>query len=193
MKIVIIDGFRKDDDGRDNLPAMLRDALTNQKENRNIQHFKLREMKISPCLGCFFCWIEHPGLCRFDDPGAEIARAVVQSDLLVLLSPVTFGGYSSELKKALDRLLPTILPYFRIVHGEVHHRKRYDEYPGFAVIGVLNESYPEAEKLFRRLVGRNAINLYEKNPGCAVVKLSDGDEKIRDDIRAALDTVEVGS
>jgi len=50
-------------------------------------------------MGCFGCWNKTPGTCVMKDDSAKIAKAVVNSDLLIFLTPITFGGYSSELKK----------------------------------------------------------------------------------------------
>ncbi|MFZ3171799.1 MAG: hypothetical protein WA118_07460 [Carboxydocellales bacterium] len=38
------------------------------------------------------CWLKAPGICIIDDAGRNIAQAVIGSDLLVILSPVTFWG-----------------------------------------------------------------------------------------------------
>jgi multimeric flavodoxin WrbA len=44
-----------------------------------------------------------PGECVIKDAGCDVARDVSHSDLVILLTPMSFGGYSSELKKAVDR------------------------------------------------------------------------------------------
>ena len=119
----------------------------------------LREMDIAPCLGCFGCWERTPGVCLFDDAARDVTRKMIQSKVTVLLTPITFGGYSSELKKAVDRLIPNILPFFTQVQGETHHEKRYTAYPALVGIGVQRQDDPEEEKLFRRIVKRNALNM----------------------------------
>ncbi|HJN16519.1 MAG TPA: NAD(P)H dehydrogenase, partial [Armatimonadota bacterium] len=80
------------------------------------------------------------------------------ADILALLTPVTFGGYSSHLKRMLDRLIPNILPFFDKIDGRIHHKARYERYPSMAVAGVLPEPDAEAEAIFRKLVSRNAKN-----------------------------------
>ena len=70
------------------------------------------------------------------DGGHVVTRAFIQSDLAIFLTPVTFGGYSSQLKKAVDHLIPNILPFFRTVKGETRHHKRYAHYPNLLVLGV---------------------------------------------------------
>jgi AraC-like DNA-binding protein len=60
------------------------------------------------------------GVCVIDDFGLEAARMAVQSDVLIFLSPVTSGGYSSELKKAVDWFARSLLlPYATAAAFEV--------------------------------------------------------------------------
>jgi len=115
--------------------------------------FTLHEVDIKPCAGCFGCWVRTPGRCVSNDSD-EIARAVVQSDLVVCLTPVTFGGYSSQLKKAVDHLIFTNLPFFRTVNGETHHRPRYDRSPNLLAIGVLPEQDAESGRRGSSRMGR---------------------------------------
>jgi len=122
--------------------------------------FILRDLHITHCRGCFECWTRHPGRCKFKDAGQDIANALINCDLAVLITPVTFGGYSAVLKKALDRLLCLLLPFFTTVHGEVHHRNRYRRYPPFLAIGTLLDSDAAGERIFASLVQRNAINMH---------------------------------
>ena len=131
----------------------------------NLKSFTLRDIEIAACLGCFKCWLQTPGVCIIDDMGRTVAEQFIQSDLSVFLSPVTFGGYSSVLKKGLDRIIPNILPFFEKIQGEVHHKRRYDTYPRLVVLGVLPQPDEESERTFLSLAGRNAINFY--SPGFA--------------------------
>lgn len=123
-------------------------------------HKVLRETPVAYCQGCFECWIRTPGECKTDDAGREIAAAFIRSDLVVFLTPVTFGGYSSELKKALDRIAGLVSPFFMHIGGEVHHRPRYARYPGLLALGMLTNPDPTQERVFHTLVQRNAINMH---------------------------------
>ncbi|MBN2125517.1 MAG: flavodoxin family protein, partial [Deltaproteobacteria bacterium] len=144
-----------------------------------VRGFVLREMDIPYCLGCFGCWVKTPGFCIMKDATRDIAGTFIRSDLAVLLTPVTFGGYSSELKKALDRMICLLSPFFRKVGGEVHHRPRYDRYPRWMALGALPESEPEEEEIFSRLVERNAINLYAPDHVSGILIEDQGDDEIR--------------
>lgn len=126
---------------------------------RPTENVTLRDARVALCLGCFECWTRSPGVCRTYDAGRDLARAYVRSHLVAFVTPVTFGGYSSELKKALDRLTCAGLPFFTWAGGEVHHRPRYTRRPALLVIGVVWEPVPSQERIFHELVQRNAVNL----------------------------------
>jgi multimeric flavodoxin WrbA len=119
---------------------------------------RMQEISVAWCQGCFECWTHTPGICKIDDAGRSIAEAVAKSDVLVYLTPVTFGGYSSELKKALDRSLGVLLPFFKRIDGEVHHAPRYAHHLAIGVVATLKHPDAEAETTLRTLVTRNAIN-----------------------------------
>jgi len=141
--------------------------------NWSVTALRLAELEIAPCMGCFDCWVKTPGECVIDDAGREVARRIVDSDLVVYLTPIQFGGYSYELKKALDRTIPIISPFFRKVKGEVHHKKRYARYPNVAALGWSKRHVDHEDDIFENLVRRNAINMH--TPKTAVSVLGPGD------------------
>ena len=94
------------------------------------------------------------------DEAEEIIIKVINSQLLVFLTPLTYGGYSSEIKKVYGRLVGLLQPGTKIINGEVHHLKRYDEYPSFLGIGMTPELDEEEVKVFNNLVDRNSKNFY---------------------------------
>lgn len=118
------------------------------------------EMDISSCRGCFQCWVRTPGICVINDAGRSVAEAWVQSDVIVLVTPVTFGGYSSVLKRAVDRVIPILSPFFMKIRGEVHHKQRYEKYPALVGIGVLPCRDDESAALFSRIIERHATNAH---------------------------------
>ncbi|MEI6725275.1 MAG: NAD(P)H-dependent oxidoreductase, partial [Actinomycetes bacterium] len=100
-----------------------------------VDDWRLRDDKIAWCAGCFKCWTTTPGECAHHDDGRAVAERWVRSDLVVFLTPVTFGGYSSELKKALDHVLPILLPTMGKRGGETHHPQRYERRRDLLVVG----------------------------------------------------------
>jgi len=178
MKALILNGLAKRDD---TLYKMIRDELEDM--GWEVNDFYLQDKKIAPCQGCFGCWIKTPGICLIDDDGREVAKKSVQSDLMIFVTSITFGGYSSGLKKAVDRLIPIVYPFFMEINGEIHHKPRYECYPHLIGIGVLSKSDEESERIFKTLVARNAINLYSPSNAAGVVIRDYSPEKIRAEVK----------
>jgi multimeric flavodoxin WrbA len=129
----------------------------------------LHDSVIAPCQSCYSCWVRTPGECATDDDGRRVAAAAVTSDLIVALTPVTFGGYSSQLKKALDRLIPDVSPMFESIDGETRHKRRYQRYPDLVVVGTQATVEADAKQTFVTLVARNAINFHAVRHAAVVV------------------------
>lgn len=176
-KVTILDGTRPGDKNLEPLLAVLKDQL--KCTGAEVQTFTLREIKLAHCIGCFGCWVETPGLCVEADAGREIAKTVSHSQTLILFTPITFGGYSSELKRMVDRLVPLALPHFTLFHGEIHHNPRYPDPPRLVGIGVQHHANREEAAIFKALVGRNAINFHAPTYAAEVVKDTDSPETLR--------------
>lgn len=99
-----------------------------------VSRLDIRDLDLRGCSGCWGCWVKTPGECLKRDGSATICRAVVNSDLTVLASPVRMGFTSSLLKRAADQMIPIVHPYIIIEGGEQHHRARYARYP---LLGLL--------------------------------------------------------
>ncbi len=156
MRVLILDGL--DRHTTSPLQAPLLEALA----GTQLDHVRLAETAIAWCRGCFQCWLITPGECVIGDAGNEVARKLVNSDLAILLSPVTFGSYSPDLKKALDRLIPNLSGLFTRHQGETHHLRRYPYYPALAVLGLQQVEDHEAAAVFKDLAGRNRLNFYPR-------------------------------
>lgn len=184
MRTVILDG-RHDDGACAVLDALLQELGS---RGETVQTFQLRDFKkMGSCIGCFACWLKTPGICVEGDEGRNIAQAVLHSDTVVLLAPVTFGGYSSEIKKAQDRWIPLILPDFGVYHGEVHHKPRYPRYPRWIGIGLQDQADDEEAHIFKTLVGRNALNFHAPSYAADVLLTSASDATLHGQIHDLLE------
>lgn len=156
MKALVLDGGAEGDQ----LTALARREMEAAlaRDGYEVETVTLRERSIAACRGCFGCWVRTPGECVIADTGRDLVGDYIASDLCVYVTPVTFGGYSSILKAACDRVIPVLDPRFTKVAGEVHHKLRYERYPRRVALGTLPEPDPEAESVFRTLVTRNALN-----------------------------------
>jgi multimeric flavodoxin WrbA len=154
LDVVVLNGARAKDIKVDEAANVLQANFA----SANVSTYRLRDLKIADCIGCFGCWVKTPGQCVIDDPAREIAAKLAQTDLLIYVSPIVFGGFSYELKKALDRQIPTLLPFMEKYKGEIHHPLRYDKIHNVAAVGVLPGPNPESEAIFKTLVYRNSLN-----------------------------------
>ena len=187
MKTLILDGSHANDPQAANITNSLHKQIT------NAETITLREQKIGNCAGDFFCWVRSPGMCNTNDDNRTIAEKIIGSDLVIYLTPVTFGGYSSELKRMVDHQIQNILPYFAKINGEVHHQKRYKRYPNLLTIGWMDEPNGQSEAIFRNLVQRNAINMYVSTSVCGMVTGQPPEVDLDSQIDSWLDAMASGS
>jgi hypothetical protein len=157
-----------------------------------VDDWTLRDDRIAWCAGCFKCWTTTPGVCAHHDDGRKVAERWAHSDLLVFLTPVTFGGYSSELKKALDHVIPVLQPFMKKRHGETRHPQRYARRHDLLVVGAVppGEADGAGARTFRKLVERNTLNMQPPRWTVGVLEQGAGDWEVRVAINALL--AEVG-
>lgn len=130
---------------------------------KEIDHlsYHIKEEDFKPCRGCFNCWLKTPGKCIIaTDSANKISSFIVQADVMIILTKILYGGYSTDIKKYIDRFIPNILPYFQLIDDEMHHEPRYDKYPSLICIGYNDELIDEERDTFNNLVLRNAINFH---------------------------------
>lgn len=191
MKAVLLDGSPAGDSTGKRISAVMIQQL--QLHNWNVDHIVLRDRKIGNCAGDCFCWIRSPGVCNIDDDNRLIAKAIIESDLVIYLTPVTFGGYSSTLKRMVDHQIQNVLPFFAKIEGETHHQKRYHKYPDFMAIGWMDTQDVQAEAVFKYLTQRNAINMHAGNYTSGVIIASQSDQDIQASVQTWFDELRKGT
>src|ERR1035441_1033680 len=158
MKAVIFNGASQGHNTLELADGLLLKELTRQKWD--VLSIPLQNLKLSGCKGCFHCWIHTPGLCRVQDDARVLSRHLAECDLLAFITPVSFGGYGSLLKHALDRIIhPHVLPFQTRLWGEIRNPPRYSRRFRLLAIGSLPKEDPETEEIFQTVVRRNALNL----------------------------------
>ncbi|MDQ7092590.1 flavodoxin family protein [Desulfosporosinus sp. PR] len=127
------------------------------------------------CMGCFGCWIKKPGECVIKDEMAELDRCYMNSEVVVFLSPVVFGQFSANIKNAIDRTLPNMLPFFyRRPDGSTMHPPRYERYPALFIIGHSEGLDQEEAQLFLDITAKHRYGV-----GVEVFQGEADSEKIR--------------
>lgn len=188
MKILILDGSPAGDRiGEFSVAALQADVAERGSTSEVVA---LRDKKIGNCMGDFFCWFKSPGKCHVADDHQEISRKYLESDLVIFLSPITFGGYSPTLKRMVDHMIQNTLPFFATHSGEIHHLQRYERYPDVLTIGWQREPDEQSAAIFRHLAWRNSINFYAKVHACGVLCENQADRIMEAELHRLLDQIE---
>ena len=188
MNVLILDGSLENTESL----APAREALTTELKKRSwdFEHILLHQRNIRACIGCFRCWHTTPGICSgvAGDDAEDIIRKTITCRLLIFFTPLMFGGYSSELKKIIERFLGLLQPGITLINGESHHKKRYDRYPSILSMGLHESPEDEEVELFKRLAYRHSLNFYPPWHRGEVFRTSDID--LQSKIGVILDDLE---
>jgi multimeric flavodoxin WrbA len=75
-----------------------------EKRHVRVEQVYLNDLTIKPCRGCDACRKEIKGHCSIKDDMQTLYEKVVNTDVLLLSSPVYWFTYSAQLKLFFDRL-----------------------------------------------------------------------------------------
>ena len=73
-----------------------------QEAGNEVEKIRVASKKIHPCSACYYCR-DHGGACVHKDDMAEVLQKMIDSDVLVLASPVYFYSIDAQLKAVIDR------------------------------------------------------------------------------------------
>jgi multimeric flavodoxin WrbA len=150
------------------LAAVLEGELRDVGET-DVRTFELAKTPLAYCQGEFDCWVKTPGVCRVHDTEATIVQTIHDADRVVMLDAVTFGGHSYTMKRAQDRLICLISPFFEKRGSLTHHEARYARMPALFKLGWMRQTEPETVRTWMELADANAINLLAPHVGAVVV------------------------
>lgn len=102
--------------------------------NHTVKLFKISEMNLRACSGCWHCWWTSPGICSQKDGAEALLRQYIQSDAVIFIASLQRGFINPDMKKVFDRLIPLYHPHIIIENGQMGHRMRYPKYPAVGVI-----------------------------------------------------------
>ena len=110
MNILILSGSPR----KGGNTEMLVDAFARgASQHHHVEIVYVRDVRVSPCLGCNACFKAN-GICAQKDDMSAIYEKMSQADMLVIASPVYFYGISAQLKAVIDRFHNPIRDTFHI-------------------------------------------------------------------------------
>ena len=178
MKSVILDAT----ENNNYIEEILKQQL--EKCQDEVSYYKLKDKNIMPCRACGACSNVEPGLCALKDDMQEVLRDIAKGERIIMLTPIVFGGYSSLLKRAVDRFMVLGLPFLFVKKGKLLHPMRYGT-KAIIGIGIAGEGPMGQEENFKLVVERNALNM--QSPYKAIIfKASEDRAKIENELDIAL-------
>lgn len=66
-----------------------------------VKRYKLRDMKLQPCMGC--CRCDETGICIYKDDIQNIYECIENAKGLILASPIYFACVTAQMKTFIDR------------------------------------------------------------------------------------------
>lgn len=115
-------------------------------------------VKATPCQGCFQCWTKNAGYCVYADAFQHSGAMLGNSENIVIVSKICYGGYSLPVKRFLDRGISDSLPFLTLRKGKTYHINRYQMKRNLIVYfyGACSEFERETAEEF---VTCNAVNM----------------------------------
>lgn len=163
----ILDGFDTESPIAGEIGEALKSKL--ERAGKRYTYFKMNDLNLATCRSCSACSYKSPGKCVVKDDLHEIMRAAARSNVLVFLTPIRFGGYTSQLKKALEKFMNLGYPYYTFTNGKLLHPMRYGD-KSILSIGVVEADVPGQEETFRLHLRRNAQNLLSPHQQAVIVR-----------------------
>ncbi len=156
MSIALLDGTKKND----SFSKMLVESLGVLDET--LEHLKLEDMSIEPCRNCGGCSYKTPGSCIVKDHTPLMMRCIVNAERFCVLTYISFGGYSSVTKKAMDKLVLMGLPNFVVYKGRLQHPNRYpkenlESISPNIIIAIIDNNTEVEKQNFEKLVKANEL------------------------------------
>ena len=100
-KVIVLNGSPR---ANGNTKSALEHLLSGMKKKADfdVTEINLTKESLKPCLACDACK-KNGGVCETDKATAALMEKVVESDVIVLGTPVYWWGVSAQLKTAIDK------------------------------------------------------------------------------------------
>jgi len=149
-------------------------ALNLFKDVNNAQFFCAHK-RMAQCRGWYSCWLQTPGLCIMRDGTESLGKQIAFCGEFIIISKNLYGGFSAEIKNALDRSISSALPFFCVRNDELHHQPRYpNEGKMTAYIYSANEISDADKESLMEITKANGINMNKSD--CEIIFVHDINE-----------------
>lgn len=99
MKIVVLTGSPRKNSNTNYMADRFIAGAT--EAGHDIFRFDCARSNVSGCIGCNHCNMNGP--CIYDDDFTKLRPKLIEADLVAFVSPMYYFGFSSQLKRVVDR------------------------------------------------------------------------------------------
>ncbi len=154
MNVLVINGSPKG--AYSNTMKLTNALLEGIAENKDniIKQLTIKDMDITPCLGCMSCWGKTPGKCVIDDVMTEVYEEIMKADLVIESFPLYFFGMPGPMKTFTDRMMPLMETYkgeSMVIGDNAFHAPRFDM-SGKKLVVVSTCGYAKTEEIYDSLI-----------------------------------------
>jgi len=133
MKVIAISGSPRISGNSD---VLCDEFLKGAKEaGCEVEKVSLAKIKLSPCIACYACG--KTSKCIQKDGMEEVLEKLIQSDVILLATPVYFYSMDAQMKMFIDRSLPRYQEiknkdfYFAVTAADPNHEAMAPTIAGF--------------------------------------------------------------
>lgn len=87
------------------------DGIKRADKDALVEMLSVKDMKITPCMGCMSCWGKTAGKCVIDDCMQSVHESFKRADIVIMSFPLYFFGMPGSMKVFVDRLMPLMETY----------------------------------------------------------------------------------
>lgn len=146
-------------------------TIISDDEKQNIGHELLEELcekgiaaeyvsltgaEVEPCLNCAGCTYITHGKCVTRDDADWILPKLINSEVMLFVTPITWGSYSFRMKRLFDKCALIGDRYYYVKDKELVKRMQ-GKIKDLYVLGVKDNCSPKEASVFKSLVAENIL------------------------------------
>lgn len=121
------------------------------------EYISLEQVDIKPCVSCGGCTYKTYGRCTIRDDGDWIYPKVIRSDVIIFVTPITYGSYSFKVKRVFDKFSLIMDRHYFVENKELVKGGKLDSKFKFFAIGDKENCIKEEIEAFQKLVHENLV------------------------------------
>lgn len=137
------------------------------KQNIEVKYINVSKVDVKPCYGCGGCNYKTYGKCIVRDDGDIIYPILINAQIWIIVTSLTWGTYSFQTKRVLDKIA-LIGDKHYYVKGKELVKSIQGNLQKYYAIGIKDECSIKEKEVFSNLVAEN-VNIMGISGGSFIV------------------------